>query len=174
MNDMAPDGELFMREVHHWASEGSLPVPAHIDVKHLSYQGSGLGRWVNILGSGQLIYGNTRDLPESEQVLLAQANILSMVLVPIFVGGHWWGYIGFDERERERDWSMSEIDALKAAANTLGAALPTRHCRTRHPRTRRAISQHLREHHRRHVDHRPGWAHRRGESGQLRHARLHL
>jgi PAS domain S-box-containing protein len=122
-NDMAPDGELFMHEVHNWASQGSLPVPAHIDIKHLSYHGSGLGRWVDIFGSGQLIYGNTRDLPESEQALLAQANILSMVLVPIFVGGRWWGYIGFDERERERDWSMSEIDALKAAANTLGAAL---------------------------------------------------
>jgi PAS domain S-box-containing protein len=122
-NGTDQDGDIFMREVHNWASDGSAPLPTHINVQHLSYKGSGLGRWTNILGSGQLIYGNTRDLPESEQALLLQANILSMVLVPIFVGGKWWGYIGFDEREKERDWSMSEIDALKAAANTLGAAL---------------------------------------------------
>ncbi|HEY3342392.1 MAG TPA: PAS domain S-box protein [Anaerolineae bacterium] len=122
-NGVDPDGDIYMREVHSWASAGSAPLPANIDVQHLSYKASGLGRWIDILGSGQLIYGNTQSLPESEQAMLLQANILSLVLVPIFVGGQWWGYIGFDEREKERDWSMSEIDALKAAANTLGSAL---------------------------------------------------
>jgi PAS domain S-box-containing protein len=122
-NGTDADGSLYMREVHNWASDGSLPLPIDIDVRHLNYKDAGLERWVGILGSGQLIYGNTRDLPEREQALLMRANILSMVLVPIFVRGQWWGYIGFDERTTERDWSMSEIDALKAAANTLGAAL---------------------------------------------------
>jgi len=43
--------------------------------------------------------------------------------VPIFVEGAWWGFIGFDDCVKEREWSAAEIDALKAAASTLGAAL---------------------------------------------------
>jgi PAS domain S-box-containing protein len=46
-----------------------------------------------------------------------------MILVPIFVEEEWWGFIGFDDCSREREWSAAEIDALKAAASTLGAAL---------------------------------------------------
>jgi len=46
-----------------------------------------------------------------------------MILVPIFVEGAWWGFIGFDDCVKEREWSAAEIDALKAAASTLGAAL---------------------------------------------------
>ena len=46
-----------------------------------------------------------------------------MILVPIFVEGSWWGFIGFDDCVKEREWSAAEIDALTAAASTLGAAL---------------------------------------------------
>jgi PAS domain S-box-containing protein len=41
----------------------------------------------------------------------------------MFVNGLWWGYLGFDENEREREWSQGEIEALRAAAGTLGSAI---------------------------------------------------
>jgi PAS domain-containing protein len=43
--------------------------------------------------------------------------------VGIFVEGERWGHIGVDDCTNERDWSAAEIDALKAAAETLGAAI---------------------------------------------------
>jgi len=43
--------------------------------------------------------------------------------MPIFVGEAWWGFLGFDECWMRRDWSVGETEALKAAANTLGAAI---------------------------------------------------
>jgi len=43
-------------------------------------------------------------------------------VVPIFVGQEWWGLVGFDECLREREWSLAELEALKAAASLLGAA----------------------------------------------------
>jgi len=46
-----------------------------------------------------------------------------MVTVPIFVDGEWWGFMGFDECVREREWSAGEIDALKAGVSTLGSAI---------------------------------------------------
>jgi PAS domain S-box-containing protein len=41
---------------------------------------------------------------------------------PIFVGDEWWGAIGFHDCERDRVWS-SELDALRAAATVIGAAV---------------------------------------------------
>jgi len=43
--------------------------------------------------------------------------------LPVFVGGEWWGFIGFDQCEEERIWQPAEIDALRVVANTLGAAI---------------------------------------------------
>jgi PAS domain S-box-containing protein len=122
-NHTDPDGELYMRETHYWSTPGSVPVPPHIDVGHFRYRQLGFGRWIDVLGSGQIIHGQFDDMPASEQALLRQVNILSLVIVPIFVGDQWWGQIGFDERVTPREWSLSEIDALKTAANTLGAVI---------------------------------------------------
>jgi PAS domain S-box-containing protein len=57
---------------------------------------------------------------------LASEEILSIAVVPTFVEGRWWGFIGFDERVKEREWSAAEIGALGAAAGTLGAAIRRR------------------------------------------------
>lgn len=43
--------------------------------------------------------------------------------MPIFVDQTWWGIIGFDDCLREREWSAAEMEALKAAGATLGAAI---------------------------------------------------
>jgi signal transduction histidine kinase len=47
--------------------------------------------------------------------------MLSVMVVPIFVGREWWGFIGFDDCVAERKWSAAETEALKGAARTLGA-----------------------------------------------------
>ena len=64
-----------------------------------------------------------REFPLSEQNLLAAQDIKSIVAVPIFLGQEWWGLIGFDECRVEREWSVLEMEALKAVAGTLGAAI---------------------------------------------------
>ena len=64
------------------------------------------------------MYGNVADFPEHERPFLGGTlGIRSMIIVPIFVEERWWGFIGFDDCVREREWSAAEIDALKAAAS---------------------------------------------------------
>src|SRR5205823_14470533 len=60
---------------------------------------------------------------ETERGYLRSESILSTMAVPVFVGGEWWGYIGFDHCEVERVWQPAEVDALRVVANTLGAAI---------------------------------------------------
>ena len=122
-NFTGEDGGLWAAQRYEWVAP---EVSAQIDnpqLKALPYREGGFGRWEVELGRGDLVYGHTRDLPESEQVELRGQDILSIVVVPIFVEGEWWGFIGFDECSTEREWSAAEMDALKAAASTLGAAV---------------------------------------------------
>jgi PAS domain S-box-containing protein len=104
-------------------------ISAQIDnpvLKALPYKAAGFGRWIEMLGRGDLVHGHVRDLPESEQPELRAEEILSIAVVPIFVEGRWWGFIGFDECVEEREWSAAEVGALGAAAGTLGAAIRRR------------------------------------------------
>ncbi len=45
------------------------------------------------------------------------------MVLPIFVNDEWWGFIGFDECTGERVWQPLEIDALRTAANNIGATI---------------------------------------------------
>ena len=136
-NYTGEDGALWNLERHKWVAPGVPPGRTGYrdgePVKRFPYRddGSGLwtdfGRWEEVLGRGEPLYGNTRDFPEGERDFLAgRLGILSMVLVPIFVEGRWWGFIGFDECEEEREWSAAEMGALGAAAGTLGSAIRRR------------------------------------------------
>src|ERR1035441_2994627 len=47
----------------------------------------------------------------------------SSILVPIEVGGKWFGVLGFDDCARVRAWSDAERDSFRSAAGMLGAAI---------------------------------------------------
>ncbi|HEX2739292.1 MAG TPA: PAS domain S-box protein [Rubrobacter sp.] len=125
-NYRGADGEIWATQPYEWVAPG---VSAQIENPLLiafPYRSAGFGRWIEMLGQGELVYGHTRDFPESEQPQLRGQDILSIVVVPIFVEELWWGFVGFDECIAEREWSPAEMDTLKAAASTLGAAVRRR------------------------------------------------
>ena len=125
-NYAGEDGGVWATQRYEWVAPG---VSVQIDnpvLKALPYRAAGFGRWEEVLGRGDLVHGHTRNLPESERPELQAEEILSIVVVPIFVEGEWWGFVGFDECLAEREWFVAEMDALKAAASTLGAALRRR------------------------------------------------
>ena len=63
------------------------------------------------------------EFPDSERDRLERQGIVSILAVPIFAAGEWWGFVGYDQCEEERDWQPAEIEALSLVANTLGAAI---------------------------------------------------
>ncbi|HEX2109614.1 MAG TPA: PAS domain S-box protein, partial [Rubrobacteraceae bacterium] len=122
-NYRGEDGELWGTQRYEWVATG---VSAQMDnplMQAIPYRAAGYGRWEELLSRGELVHGHTQEFSEEEQRELREQDILSIVIVPIFVEGEWWGLIGFDECTSEREWSAAEIDALKAAADTLGAAI---------------------------------------------------
>lgn len=49
----------------------------------------------------------------------ASQGILSMLTVPLFVNGRWWGILGYDDCERKHEWTDSEIAFLRLAGTLL-------------------------------------------------------
>ena len=107
---------------HEWTADGVAPR-TDVPVKGSYLKSVGLGRWERILRDGGIVQGQLRSFPLDEQPKLLAQGVCSLVLVPIFVGSTWWGFIGFDDCSEERSWQANLVEALKTAAGTLGAAI---------------------------------------------------
>jgi len=116
----APEAEAATH--HEWTAEQVQPRPWPKD--NTPYLASvGLGRWEPILREGGIIQGRLRSFPSDEQAILAAQGVCSLVVVPIFVGPMWWGFVGFDDCREERGWPAGTVEVLKTAAGTIGAAI---------------------------------------------------
>jgi PAS domain S-box-containing protein len=125
-NHTLSDETILMSQTHEWVKAGIQSQFENPYLQALSYQQGGFQRWQEILSRGEVVYGNVSDFPESEQSVLSPQDILSIVVVPIFNNNGWWGFIGFDECEQQREWTTIEIEALHVAASTLGAAIQSK------------------------------------------------
>jgi len=122
-NHLNDTGGLLTSQRYEWVAPGIEPQIDNRKMQNISWRGAGFGRWEEQLSQGQMIVGHAWEFPRSEQELLASQDIKSILLVPIFAGPQWWGMIGLDECLNEREWSPAELEALKTAAGTLGAAI---------------------------------------------------
>lgn len=116
-------GEWVASQRFEWAAAG---VPAQIDnpaLQGASYEALGMRRWKMELRRGHAILGMVDQFPESEQVVLKSQGIRSLLVLPIFIGAEWWGFIGFDENRHDRWWSRTEVDALRTSAGLVAAAI---------------------------------------------------
>jgi PAS domain S-box-containing protein len=55
--------------------------------------------------------------------MLQRLGIASSLDVPIIIEGKYWGRICFDECTTEREWTSSEVDILRTAADMIGSAM---------------------------------------------------
>lgn len=122
-NHKTARGQLLTSQRYEWTARGIEPKIDNPDLQAIPWLKGGFGRWVKIMENGDIVQGKVRDFPKSEREMLSAQNIVSIVAVPIFVGGSWWGFICFDECSKLRDWSKPVVDALRIAATTIGAAI---------------------------------------------------
>lgn len=79
--------------------------------------------WYKTFLSGKVVKSLVKDFSKEIQQLMNPQKIVSLLLVPIFVKNNFWGFIGFDDCEKEREWNEPEITALSITGNTIGNAL---------------------------------------------------
>ena len=115
--------EPLMSQRFEWDRFTSASQKNHPDFQNIPYRATGLQRWHETLNAGLTISGLYRELPPNEQEFLAPQNIMAILLVPIFIGDRFWGFIGFEDCHQQRQWRDEEEAVLMALAAGLGEAI---------------------------------------------------
>jgi len=118
-------GQPGARQRYEWVHEGVAPRVENAVLQFVPTEG-GFQWWQDVLSRGETISGPPASLPADLCTRLEQQGIRSLLVVPIFMGSQYWGFIGFDDCQRERQWTQSEQSILVTAAGALGGALSRR------------------------------------------------
>jgi PAS domain S-box-containing protein len=138
-----------MRLRYGWTSPGIFTQAENSLFKNWAQKSAVFHGWVKIMEQGEVISGRVSDFTSNEKTALSAHGIQSLVIVPVFVEGLWWGIMGFEECKTEREWTGAEIDALRTSVSILGLAIERKHAQERVLSTLREKEVLLREiHHR--------------------------
>lgn len=113
---------LCMRQTHEACGTEIVPQIDNPELQHVIYT-DGFERWREELSAGRYISGHVADFPEGEREILESQEIVSLLVIPLFVSGAWHGFIGFDETRSRREWLEEEMLLLRTAAEFLGGYL---------------------------------------------------
>ena len=115
------NGENRYNQLYEWVAKGvsvQLHNPATQNASYTDYQE------IASFKQGNPVLLHVNDLPPGEMKdRLTAENTRSLLNAPIFVSGCYWGFIGFDECRRPRNWSRGEIEALVTVSVLIGAML---------------------------------------------------
>lgn len=79
--------------------------------------------WFQMFEENGTLCSLTKNVPELERKLLETFHTISFLVVPIYLKGKPWGFLGFDDCKFERIWSENEESILKATAVAIGGAI---------------------------------------------------
>jgi PAS domain S-box-containing protein len=117
------DGVLYLSQTSEWTAPGVEPQIENPDLVHMSYVEWGFGPWAERLSRGDIVIERLSHASGRVRQLLDTQQIQTFLLVPVSSGSEWWGLIGFDDCVTEREWELPFVEALRAAAGVLGAAI---------------------------------------------------
>ena len=108
--------------LHEWREAGIPCGTCGPGGAELCWTGESWSRRASALSRGELVLIEAEGPAGATSGGLAPAARSSM-LVPIEVGGQWFGVLSFDDCSRVRIWSDAETDSFRSAAGMLGAAI---------------------------------------------------
>lgn len=120
---IGPQGEMVTSMRYEWSAPG---YPSDLDspfFQNSKIDQKGFEDQVEALRRGEARIGTSSTFNPIEKESMDELGVKAILEMPIFANEREWGVIGFDDFEREREWSNAEADALKIAANILGAAI---------------------------------------------------
>ncbi|MEM9162995.1 MAG: GAF domain-containing protein, partial [Cyanobacteria bacterium P01_F01_bin.4] len=120
----AQSGREFATCPYEWTQPGVIRT-CEISGQYPMFYGEfgGYTQWVAELKSGQSVQKLAREMSAAGQIKQKQEQALSVLTVPIFIEGTYWGNFGFDDCTTERIWSDAEISVLETAAASFAGAL---------------------------------------------------
>jgi len=94
-----------------------------LDEESLVYDKMGFGRWRDELNLGNPISGPVANFPEYERLYLLEEDIKSVLVLPMFIKGEWFGFVRIDDCIRDAEWSEEDIGLLHAGTGIIAGFL---------------------------------------------------
>jgi len=115
-------GELLASQRFEWSKAGVASQKDNTMLINAPYRDF-FPRWQTNLPLGLSIKGLIRDFPAEEQEFLERQGILSLLVVPVMIEECFWGFMGFDDCHKGKEWTESEESILVAAAGNIVNAI---------------------------------------------------
>ncbi|MDR2729557.1 MAG: PAS domain-containing protein, partial [Treponema sp.] len=114
-------GELHFVNIYQWLSGcGSNSVAVPIG-SCFSY--SSRPEWESLFLRGEYINTPVSGMPESDRIFLTTYALKSVVVIPMFLEGNFWGLFSIEDCRRERAFSNEEIHILTSAGLMMSNAV---------------------------------------------------
>ena len=106
------DGDLRCKQIYEW-SENVEPQMGKEEMVNINYDriAPGLNE---LLSSGQILNGIVSEMSPEYQAHFSPQGIVSILVVPLFLNGEFWGFVGFDDCRKERVFSKGEVSILQS------------------------------------------------------------
>jgi diguanylate cyclase (GGDEF)-like protein/PAS domain S-box-containing protein len=119
--NLLPPAQVRLR--YHWEAKDILAPIESIGLAADDAAAATEAAWSVLLRDNKPVIVQLATSEGSIREMLERFNNKSMVLVPIFVGGAYWGTLSADACTVARDWNTIEIDTLRAFADIAGALI---------------------------------------------------
>ncbi|MEI8201059.1 MAG: HD domain-containing phosphohydrolase [Eubacteriales bacterium] len=109
-------------QIYEWNSDGTAPQADNPDLQNLPLES--LGDFVATLMKEEIFTSIVKDIEDDfTRNILSEQNIVSILVVPIFVQKKFFGFVGFDECQIEKLWSEREKLLLKVFSLSLSKSI---------------------------------------------------
>jgi len=79
--------------------------------------------WEDLFLNGHYINSSLSELPEEDRNFLSSYDMKSIVIIPMFLEGDFWGFFSIDDCRNERTFSNDEISILRSAGLMMSSAV---------------------------------------------------
>lgn len=121
-NEADPEFGVVASQIHEGCAAGVVPQIANPELQR-SPMSLAAPNAMRELAAGRIFTGVVSRMEEPERSLLGSQGILSILILPIFHGTAFWGFIGFDDCAQALDWNPDEVALLKIVAEATGLAV---------------------------------------------------
>ena len=112
--------EQFTSNTYEWCNEGIEGKNAELQMLPFDQVPS----WKRIINKeGRIFSENIQELPQDIVNILVPLNVKSVLVYPLYIENHLWGFVGFDECLQHKIWEEEEINLLLTVTNDIKNAL---------------------------------------------------
>jgi signal transduction histidine kinase/PAS domain-containing protein len=114
------DGEIRPAFVCEWSKDSS---PEYNRKVKLEAPGKNIPGWFDKLIHGECFQGLVKDLPDEQKEIMLKQGIISMLIIPVFLQDFFWGFVGFDDCSKEREFGPNQVAILHSGSLLIASAM---------------------------------------------------